>query len=110
MDRARSGQGSSTNAKFLRLCWKKRLVGDITDVAWTDFPWVSGRVKLKRLTKELRQILKYVFKESRSEEGLRNWPFADDLFWNWSILKADETREEIGIPIIDFTDGSIEWR
>jgi hypothetical protein len=110
MVRRQPERESNSNRNPLRLYWKDRLIGEITDASWTDFPWVGGKIKLKRLAKEMRQVLNYVFEQSRSEDGLRDWPFVDELFWNWSILKPDGSREEIGIPIVDFADGSIEWR
>jgi hypothetical protein len=94
----------------LRLFWKDRLIGEVTDVGWVDFLWAGGKLVIKKLSQKLRKALEYVFAESQSEDGLQEWPFPDELFWNWSVVKPDNTKVEIGIPIIDFTDGSIEWR
>jgi hypothetical protein len=95
---------------LLGLYWKDRLVGTISDVHWSDFPWLIGKIALRRLTRPLRQALEYVSSESNSVDGLRDWPFAEELFWNWAVLNPDGSRKEIGIPIVDFATGYVEWR
>lgn len=92
------------------LYWKDQLVGTITDVRWTDFPWASGRFTMGSPSKKVRAVLEYVAARVATDDGLCDWPFSDALFDLWRIVQPNGTSVEISPPIIDFANGSIEWR
>ena len=43
-------------------------------------------------------------------EGLRDWPFPDELAEHWRIIKPEGTEIEIMPPIVDFAKGFVTWR
>lgn len=94
----------------LKLIWKDRIIGHITDAGWSDFPWVSGKFSLVSMPPDLREAMEWLHKESISEDGVSDWPFPEDFVWGWRLEKPDGTSEEISQPIIDFGSGDIEWR
>jgi hypothetical protein len=92
------------------LYWKDHLVGTITDVGWTDFPWAGGKIAIGNLSKEVREVLEYISKESESEDGLLDWPFPDEMADHWRIVKPSGEQVEITPPVVDFSDGHVRWR
>ena len=77
------------NTGLHQLFWKDQLVGTITDVGWTDFPWAGGKFTLGQPSKELRDVLEYISKESATDEGLHDWPFPDEMGEHWRVVKPD---------------------
>jgi hypothetical protein len=93
-----------------KVYWKRQLVGVITEVAWSDFPWIAGKWETRRLGKRLRGVLEWFEAQSEGDE-LKEPPFEPELLESWSLVKPDQTRVElIGPPIVHFADGSVEWR
>jgi hypothetical protein len=92
------------------LYWKGQLVGTITDVGWTDFPWAGGKLTIGDLSKEVREVLEHISAEAESEDGLQDWPFSDEMAEHWRIVKPDGKEVEIMPPVIDFSDGYVTWR
>lgn len=97
--------------KIYRLLWRDQLIATITGVGWSDFPWACGKLVVVDMAPELRELLEWIGRESRTEDGItEDPPFEDELLEEWFIEKPDGTRTEIMIPVLDFADGSIEWR
>jgi hypothetical protein len=94
----------------LQLFWKDHFIGTITQVGWSDFPWAGGKLAIEALDPDMRKVLEYVSTEAASEDGLHDWPFEDEYWNNWSVIKPNGIRIEICLPVIDFSDGYIEWR
>jgi hypothetical protein len=94
----------------LKLYWKDQLIGHVRDAGWSDFPWVCGKVSIINMSPDLREVLEYVHKESISEDGLRDWPYPEEYWEDWRMVKPDGTSREIMLPIIDFETGDIDWR
>jgi hypothetical protein len=92
-----------------KLFWKDRLIGRVRDAVWSDYPWVCGKVAIFHMPADLRAALEYLHQESISEEGVTDWPFAEEYLWGWRLVKPDGTSEEISQPIIAFKSGDIEW-
>lgn len=94
----------------LKLYWKKRLVGVINAVAWSDFPWASGRFEPRQLPRRLREVLEWFADQAEAAEPA-DPPFDADLVENWAIAKPDRSRVELLLPpIVDFDNGFVEWR
>jgi hypothetical protein len=94
----------------LKLFWRDQLVGTITGARWSDFPWVSGTLTITQLSPNIRTALEYVAAQVDTEEGLTDWPFAEDLGYHWQIVRPDGTAKEVSLPIVDFSTGHVEWR
>jgi hypothetical protein len=92
------------------LYWKDQLIGTVTDVGWTDFPWAGGKIILADLSNEVREVLEYVDAESRSDDGLQDWPFDDEMAEHWRIVKPSGEEVEIMPPVVDFVDEFVTWR
>jgi hypothetical protein len=92
------------------LYWRDQLVGVITDVGWVDFPWAGGKIALGDMSDEIRTVLEYIDHESKTDEGLQDWPFPDELAEHWRVVKPDGKEVEIMPPVVDFTDGVVTWR
>lgn len=97
------------DGKYL-LYWRDQLVGVVTDVSWADFPWAGGTIAVSPLTDELRAVLEHIDRQSSTDEGLRDWPFPDELAEDWRIVKPDGKDIEITPPVIDFAEGYVTWR
>ena len=93
----------------INLFWKDQLIGHITDVGWSDFPWASGKISIISMPPDLREAMEWLHKESISEDGVMDWPFSEDFVWGWRLEKPDGTSQEILQPIIDFGSGDVEW-
>ena len=94
-----------------RLLWRDQLIATVTNVGWSDFPWVRGKFVAVEMASEIREILEWIERESRTEGGITDDPpFAEELLDEWSIERPDGTRVEITIPVLGFADGTIEWR
>jgi hypothetical protein len=87
-----------------------QLVGVVTDVGWTDFPWAGGNISLAQLSAEVRAVLEYIDRESKTDDGLQDWPFPDELAEQWRIVKPDGEEVEIMPPVVDFAEGFVTWR
>jgi hypothetical protein len=86
------------------------LVGLITDVGGSDFPWMDGRFEARRLGKRLRAVLEWFAAQAEAEE-LEEPPFPPDLLENWAMVKPDRGRVElVGPPLVRFAEGVVEWR
>jgi hypothetical protein len=53
------------------LYWRDQLVGVVTDVGWTDFSWVGGKIAVGELSDEVRAVLEDIDRESKTLDGLR---------------------------------------
>ena len=93
-----------------RLYWRDQLVGVVTDVGWTDFPWAGGKIMVGELSGEVRAVLEYIGRESKTADGLQDWPFADEMAEHWRIVQPDGKEVEIMPPVVDFADGFVTWR
>jgi hypothetical protein len=93
-----------------QLFWREELVGIVTDVGWTDFPWAGGKITIGELSDEVRKVLEYIDCECKTEGGLQDWPFPEEYEENWRIIKPDGTEEEISFPIVDFALSFVTWR
>jgi hypothetical protein len=94
----------------LKLYWKRQLVGVITDAVWSDFPWIIGRFEARRVDKRLWAVLVWFAAQAEADE-LKDPPFDSEFVQNWSIGKPDRSRVELFLPpIVDFTEGFVEWR
>jgi hypothetical protein len=94
----------------LKLYWKKQLVGVITDVTSSDFPWNNGRFQARRMGRRLREVLEWLSTQAEADE-LQDPPFDAELVASWAIVKPDQTRVELLLPpIVDFHKGLAEWR
>ena len=94
-----------------RLLWRDQLIATITDVGWSDFPWACGKFVAAEMAPQIRELLEWIDRESKTEDGITDDPpFAEELLDEWLIEKPDGTRTGIMIPVLDFSDGSIEWR
>jgi hypothetical protein len=98
------------NDELLRLFWRDQFVGTISGAQWSDFPWAAGPLSIAELRPDIRRVLQYVSEKVATDEGLVDWPFAEEFGESWRIAKPDGTTQEISVPIIDFSDGRIEWR
>jgi hypothetical protein len=94
----------------LKLFWKDRLIGQVTDAGWSDFPAATGKVSIIHMPPALREAMEWLHTESNSENGVTDWPFSEDFVWGWRLEKPDGTSEEISQPIIDFGNGDIDWQ
>lgn len=92
------------------LYWKDQLVGVVTGVGWTNFPWAGGRITIGKLSGEVRAALEYVDRESKSDDGLQDWPFPEELMDHWRVVKPSGEAVEVSLPVVDFADGFVEWR
>lgn len=92
------------------LYWRDQLVGIVTDVGWTDFPWAGGKVAIATLSDEVCAVLEYIDFESKTDDGVNDWPFPDELAEHWKIVKPDGTEVEIMPPVVDFAEGFVTWR
>ncbi|HEY1174239.1 MAG TPA: hypothetical protein VGH19_22930 [Verrucomicrobiae bacterium] len=95
---------------FFRLYWKDQCLGTISEIEWADFPWAQGRFHAGDMSGEVREVLDYITTQSATEDGLIDWPFAEELGEQWKIVAPDGMTKEIAPPIIDFEEGSITWR
>ncbi len=94
-----------------RLLWRDQLIATVTDVGWSDFPWVSGKFIAAEMEPRIREVLEWINRESKTEDGITDDPpFAEELLDDWFIETPDGTTMEIMIPVLDFSDGTIEWR
>lgn len=95
-----------------RLFWCNQIIGTISDVGWSDFPWVSGNFLSNTIDSEIRNLLEWFDIESKKDDGISvDPPFREELLNGWSIEKPDGTKTELIMPpIIDFASGIIEWR
>ena len=93
----------------LDLYWKNLLVGQVSDAAWSDFPWVFGKVTIFGMPADLRDAMEYLHRESHSEDGVCDWPFPEEFVWDWRVVDAEGESVDICQPIIDFEAGEIEW-
>jgi len=59
---------------------------------------------------EVRAVLEYIDCESKRDDGVRDWPFPDELAEHWRVVKPDGTEVEIMPPVVDFADGYVTWR
>lgn len=92
------------------LYWKEQLVGIITEVSFSDFPWLSGRFEPRSMSKPLQEVLDWCAAQAEADE-LQDPPFESDLMEAWVIVKPDGSRHELILPpLIDFTEGLAEWR
>jgi hypothetical protein len=92
------------------LYWRDQLVGVVTDVGYVDFPWAGGTIALGELSGEVRAVLEYIDRESKTEDGVQDWPFSDEMVDGWRIVKPDGTEVDILPPVVDFDDNSVSWR
>jgi hypothetical protein len=97
------------DGRHLLYC-RNQLVGVVINIGWTDFPEVGGKIAVSQLSNEVRTALEYIDQESKTEEGVHNWPFPDGLAEHWRIVKPDGTEVEIMAPVVDFADGFVTWR
>jgi hypothetical protein len=93
-----------------QLYWRDQLVGVVTGVGWTDFPWAGGKFALGELSGEIRTVLEYIDRESKTDEGVHDWPFPDEFAEHWRIVTPNGTEVEIMPPVIDFAVGHVTWR
>ena len=97
-------------AALHRLYWNSQLVGVITEVTFSDFPWVIGRFQARRVGKRLRAVLDW-FAAQAPDEEMQDPPFAPELLEAWVVVKPDGGRHELLMPpLIDFAKGFAEWR
>ncbi len=93
-----------------RLYWKEQLVGIVTDVGWVDFPEAGGNITVGELSPEDRAVLEYIDTESKTDDGVCDWPFAEEFAEHWRIVKPDGTNVEITPPVLDFAESFVTWR
>lgn len=94
-----------------RLLWRAEMIATVTDVGWSDFPSVCGKFIASEMPSQIRQLLEWLERESKIEDGFANDPpFPPEMFEDWYIEKPDGTKIEIMIPLLDFSRGTIEWR
>jgi hypothetical protein len=95
----------------LQLFWKDVLIGNISEPEWLDFPWAIGRFIPEQVDSEVHALLQWFHQENKKDDpDLLCAPFPDHFLENWTIVKSDGTRNEIGPPIPDFDDMTIQWR
>lgn len=82
----------------------------MTDVGWTDFPRAGGNIAVATLRDDVRAALESIDRESKTDEGVHDWPFPDELAEHWRVVKPDGTEVEIMCPVLDFADGFVTWR
>lgn len=94
-----------------RILWRDQFVATVTDVGWLDFPWAWGKFRVAEMTPQMRGLLEWIDRESKTEDGIiTDAPYPEELQLDWFLESPDGTRNEIMIPIFDFADGSVEWR
>lgn len=94
----------------LKLFWKTKMVGVVTDATFSDFPWKAGRFEARKMSERLREVLDWFAAQAVADE-LLDPPFAVDLLEEWVIVDANGVRHELFLPpLIDFAKGIVEWR
>jgi hypothetical protein len=93
----------------LTLCWAGQPLGQITEATWSDWPWASGKLVIGKLPADVRAVLEW-FSRQADSDNLEDPPFQDRLLDGWSIVASDGVATEIGVPVVDFASGTIEWR
>jgi hypothetical protein len=93
----------------LELYWNGRLLGKVVEVAWSDFPWASGKLIRSEVSPALDEVLHW-FAHLADADELEDPPFRQDLLKNWWLQTSGGKRYEISVPIVDFQSGMIEWR
>ncbi|MFO0800417.1 MAG: hypothetical protein U0804_23360 [Gemmataceae bacterium] len=93
----------------LTLCHNGLPVGRITGVALVDWPWLSGRFVAGNIPPELRAAIQWLAQQADADE-LTDPPFDADLLEKWTVVVPTGAMREIGVPLIDFATGTIEFR
>jgi hypothetical protein len=91
-----------------RLFCDDRLVGLITNAQWSDFPWVIGAFVSAAIDDDVREVIEW-FAAIGDAEELVDTPFPDHLLNNWWIERLSGERKQVDVPIIDLSEGTIEW-
>ena len=99
------------NEAVHRLLWRDHLIATVSEVRWSDFPWVGGKFIAVKMDAQIRELLEWIDRESKTDDGIvDDPPFPEELLTEWFIEKPDGSKTEIMIPVLDFSDGTIEWR
>ena len=93
----------------IQLYWKELLVGQVSDAACSEHPWIVGKVELNAIPQGLRKALTYLYAQSLTDEGVTDWPFSDEFEVDWAVVYADGSSTEICEPLINFETGQIKW-
>ncbi|MEM7345020.1 MAG: hypothetical protein AAF485_12320 [Chloroflexota bacterium] len=94
-----------------RLYWKDQLIGVITNVGWSDFPWVGGDFTPAPMDSKLRKYLELLHNEALDDdEEPDELLFQEAFSTGWSIERPDGSKTKIFAPMVDFAEGWIEWR
>ncbi|BDM81391.1 hypothetical protein [Acaryochloris marina] len=94
-----------------RLLWRDQLIATITNVGWSDFPWVGGKFVATKMDSQIHELLEWIDCKSKTDDGMvDDPPFPEELLDDWYIEKPDGSKIEIMIPVLDFSAGTIEWR
>ena len=93
-----------------RLLWRDQLIAIVVEVR-SDFPWMCGKFVPASMDPTIRVLLEWIEHRSKTDDDLsKDPPFPAKLLEDWYIQKPDGTKIEIMIPIVDFAEGTIEWR
>ncbi len=94
-----------------RLLWRDEPIATVTDIGFYDFPSVCGKVVASHMSTQIRELLEWLDRESKTEDGVTDDPpFPAEMLDEWYIEKPDGTKTEIMIPLFDFARGTVEWR
>ena len=96
--------------EWLTLCWNGQPLGRITGIQVYDWPWACGRFVPSTWPENLRAAIEWLARQAESDDDLVDPPYAQEFYENWSVEEPSRTVREIGVPIINFVEGRIEWR
>jgi hypothetical protein len=92
-----------------QLCWMDQVVGIVTDIQCSDFPWAEGKLTVVGLSGQLRAVLAWLSEQVNSEDDLEDPPFPAELVENWFLVKADGTKHNIILPAVDLVQGTVSF-
>jgi hypothetical protein len=94
-----------------RLLWNGRLVAAVSVEGYSDWPWATGKIASDQIPDDVRPFLEWVWKESNTEDGLTSDPpFPEEFMDNWSLETENGEIKPASVPIVDFNQGTVEWR
>ncbi|MBN9524199.1 hypothetical protein J0H58_37760 [bacterium] len=96
--------------KWLTLCWNGRELGRINNVGAFDPPWMCGWLVPGDWPSDLRSSIETLARAVATESDLPDPPPGSGYYDGWSVVDPAGVVSEIGVPVVDFATGDIQWR
>jgi hypothetical protein len=94
----------------MALIWNDQHVADLSDAAWSDFPWKEARIVFVNLTPDIRRVLEWLVEVANSDDDLPDPPFDVAFLEHWFVRSPTGETTDVSPPLVDFAGGTAEWR